>query len=256
MVLGDRLGDEVFARRQFRRCRISQISVDAVAARRRRARLQARRCRSRRISSRIRAPRSAPAIPTPGSAKARRTPASSAVARVPARRRSRATVRAIAASTPPARSIHLSILVALADRVADHLPEGLIGGDDDGRGKRLAERAVGLAEASSSASSVKLVEKLLGRGLVEHREARADIGLEGKLMQQPRAEGVDGLHLQPARRFQRRGEQPARARALRRVGFARVDRVDLGVERGVVQRRPFARAAGRRGSPYWRRRPW
>ena len=60
----------------------------------------------------------------------------------------------------------------------------------------------------------QLIEQLRGRGLVEHLETRRDIGLERELVQQPRAEGVDGLHLQPARRLERRGEQPPRPRAL------------------------------------------
>ena len=80
-------------------------------------------------------------------------------------------------------------------------------------GERAAERAVrvvGGLRAARRASARS--SSCVGRGVVEHLEARRDIGLERKLVQQPRAEGVDGLHLQPARRLQRRREQPARAR--------------------------------------------
>ena len=103
----------------------------------------------------------------------------------------------------------------------------------------------------------QLIEQLRGRGLVQHGEARGDIGLERKLVQQPRAEGVDGLHLQPARRLQRRGEQPARPRA--RFGaraWRRSTALISLVERGVVERRPVGQPLEHVGSPYWRRRPW
>ncbi len=43
---------------------------------------------------------------------------------------------------------------------------------------------------------------------VEHFEMRGDVGFQRKLVQHRFAEGVDGLDLQPARRFQRLGEQP------------------------------------------------
>ena len=89
----------------------------------------------------------------------------------------------------------------------------------------------------------QLIEQLRGRGFVQHREARRDIGLERELVQQPRAEGVDGLHFQPARRFQRRGEQPARPRALGHVGFLAGAEQNLGVELGVVERGPFRQRA-------------
>ena len=97
-----------------------------------------------------------------------------------------------------------------------------VGGGDDGRFQRLASALSGLAEASA-ARPASTVEKLRGRRLVEHGEARADIGLERELMQQPRAEGVDGLHLQAARRLQRRGKQPPRPRALRASGLRPVE---------------------------------
>ena len=75
--------------------------------------------------------------------------------------------------------------------------------------------------------------------VLQHLEARRDVRLERKLMQQPRAEGVDGLHLQPARRLQRLRKQPARVRAPRGVGpAAPISAISL-VERGVVERDPF-----------------
>ena len=53
-------------------------------------------------------------------------------------------------------------------------------------------------------------------------------------MQDLRAEGVDGLHLQAARRFQRPRKQPSRQGAARGRYAAR-PRGDLGIKRGVVE---------------------
>ena len=107
-------------------------------------------------------------------------------------------------------------------------------------GERPAERrrrGSAAARASTarraSAASASLV------ALVEHLEMAGDVRLEGKLVQQPLAEGVDGLDLQPARRFQRAGEEPARARrAVAASGGVALDLGDLRGERGVGQRRP------------------
>ena len=156
------------------------------------------------------------------------------------RARAPATIRAIAPSMPPARSIQASIASRSLIASPHHVLEGLVGGHHDRSGKRAAERAVGLRRTPPAALERQCVEQLRCGGLVEHLEARRDIGLERKLVQQPRAEGVDGLHLQPARRLQRRGEQPARPRALRRRrGLRPVDSAISLVERGVVERGPL-----------------
>jgi hypothetical protein len=57
-------------------------------------------------------------------------------------------------------------------------------------------------------------------------------------MQQPRAEGVDGLHLEPARRFQCQREQPPRQRAPRRVRPDARNPSDGRVELRIVERGP------------------
>ena len=141
-----------------------------------------------------------------------------------------------------ARSSHQP--VALADRLAHHVGEGRCR-----RPPRSRSRARGRAALSGCRRGLEqhvepqLVEQFCLGALVQHLEARRDIGLERKLMQQPRAEGVDGLHLQAARRLQRQGEQPPRPlrRAARR-GARALDRRDRRVERGVVERGPAARA--------------
>ena len=59
-------------------------------------------------------------------------------------------------------------------------------------------------------------------------------------MQQPRTEGVDGLHLESARRLQRQREQSPGARAQRRVRRDVRDSANGGIERCVVERGPPA----------------
>ena len=56
----------------------------------------------------------------------------------------------------------------------------------------------------------RLRQHLVGLALVEHGEARRHVGLERHEVQQPLAEGVDGVDLQSARRLHRAGEERAR----------------------------------------------
>ena len=53
-------------------------------------------------------------------------------------------------------------------------------------------------------------EQLGGHGVVQHLETGRQPRFHGKHLQQLLAEGVNGLHLQPAGRLQRPGEEPAR----------------------------------------------
>ncbi len=128
--------------------------------------------------------------------------------------------------------------VALSDGVADHVLEGLVGGLDDGGRQRLAERAVRLGRGFQKNLQRQLIEQLRGRSLVQHGEVRGHVGLERELMQQPRAKGVDGLHLEAAGRLQRGGKKAPRPRALDGVGLAAGRKRDLPVERGVAERGP------------------
>ncbi len=130
--------------------------------------------------------------------------------------------------------------IALADSFTDHLLERLVGDARDRGRERPAEPAVRRHGRVEQDAQAGLGEQLRFRGLVEHLEAGGDIGLEWKLMQQPRAEGVDGLHLQPARRVQRQGEQPPRPRPPDGVGLDVGNSPDRGVEPGIVERGPAA----------------
>ena len=69
-----------------------------------------------------------------------------------------------------------------------------------------------------------------------------DVGLERELVQQPLAEGVDGLDLQPARRLQGAREEPAGPASSRGVGRRPSIVGELAGELGIGQRRPVGEA--------------
>ena len=138
----------------------------------------------------------------------------------------------------PARNI-----IALPDGIANNVLEGLIGGDHDGRRQRLAEQALWRGGSFQQDVERQPVEQFGGLRLVQHGKARRDIGLERKLMQQPRAKSVNGLHLEPARCLQRGGKQPARAGALRRACRLSGRGFYLLIKRGVGERAPFGERA-------------
>ena len=74
--------------------------------------------------------------------------------------------------------------------------------------------------------------------LVEHLEMAGDVGLQRELVEDRLAESVDGLDLQPARRLQRLGEQPARPPQLVGAGPCAFQPLDLLGQPVVVERRP------------------
>jgi hypothetical protein len=74
---------------------------------------------------------------------------------------------------------------------------------------------------------------------VQHLEMGDDVRLQRELVQHRLAEGVDGLDFQPARRFQRLGEQAACALQGLGIGPPPVHRLDAPGKLGLVQRRPF-----------------
>ena len=75
--------------------------------------------------------------------------------------------------------------------------------------------------------------------LVHDLEVRRDVGLEREELQQPLAEGVQSLDLEPARRFDRSGEQLPGEGERRRTGPAGAGRDNVLRERLVVEARPF-----------------
>ena len=146
---------------------------------------------------------------------------------------------ATAAATPPACAIHASSSSCLAIASSIASANVYVRRDRDRGGKRAAEVAVGLRRGFEQHAHAQPLDQLGARAVLQHLEARRDIRLERKLVQQPRAERVDGLHLQSARRVERLREQASRMRALLHVRPAALDAGDLGVERLVGERRPF-----------------
>ena len=81
------------------------------------------------------------------------------------------------------------------------------------------------------------------RRVVQDGELAGHVRLEGKLVQEPLAERVDRLDLQPARRLQRACKEPPRRRSSARVAGAALH---VGDRRGAAprrQRRPLAERA-------------
>ena len=129
-----------------------------------------------------------------------------------------------------------------------------------GDAERAAERAVGRGSAFEQHGQCQLFQKLHLRRLVEHAEAGGDVRFERKLVQELGAEGVDGLHLEAARRLQRARQQPPRRRAARQATSAKRQTgsvenggIEAGIVESVVQLRERRRT---RASPCWRRPPW
>ena len=101
-------------------------------------------------------------------------------------------------------------MIAAETGLAHHVLEGDVGRARHRRHQRAAGGAFGVARRLEEDPEIGALHHLVLVAVVEHGEARRHIGLERKLLQQPRAQRVDGLHLQPARRLQRAGEQFAR----------------------------------------------
>ena len=129
--------------------------------------------------------------------------------------------------------------IAVADGLAHHVAECLIGRRRHGGAERSCQRAIRRRGTVEQYSKREPLQELRLLGVVEHAEARGDVGLERELVQELRTEGVDGVHLQAAWRLQRPGEEPSRQRPPRRR------RRDIGVlanslvEPCIVERRPF-----------------
>ena len=104
-------------------------------------------------------------------------------------------------------------MVAAQAGLAHHVLEGDVGGARHGDIERAACGAFGVSRGLKQHLEIGALHHLVLVAFVEHRKSRRHIGLERKLLQQPRAERMDGLHFQAARRFQRAGEQFSRRHA-------------------------------------------
>ena len=126
----------------------------------------------------------------------------------------------------------------LTDGLSQSQLERKIARQRDDIGKRAAAGAVGAGGGCKQNLHADVFQHLLLLRFFQDLEARRDVGFERKLLQEPRAEGVDGLHLQAAGCLQRLGEQLARPRASFGVDLPDAGQADFGVELFVVERGP------------------
>ncbi len=97
-------------------------------------------------------------------------------------------------------------VVAAEARLAHHILEGDVGGAGHRDIERTARRTIRIAGGVEQHREIGALHHLVLVAVVENGEARGNVGLERELLQQPGTQRVNGLHLQPARRFQRAGE--------------------------------------------------
>ena len=96
--------------------------------------------------------------------------------------------------------------------------------------------------------------QLAGAQFVRHGETRRHVGLEREKVQQPLAEGVDRLDLQPAGRLHRTGEETARGDQVGRRRRRRAGRDDGGAQLAILPHRPVGEIAEHAGRHLRRRR--
>ena len=131
-------------------------------------------------------------------------------------------------------------MIAAEAGFAHDILEGDVGRAGHRDRQRAPGRAVGIARRLEQHLEVGALHHLGLVAVIEHGETRRHVGLERKLLQQPGAQRVDGLHLEPAGRFQCGGEQFAGAHPQARIDprDPRID--DRGVQRLVIERDPVA----------------
>ena len=129
--------------------------------------------------------------------------------------------------------------VALVDELVDRALVTDVAGLVEDERQRLAERTAGVAVGLRQDALARLDLELARAALVEDLEVAGDIGLEGELVEEALAKGVNGLNLEPAGGFKRAGEQPAGNRQHRRIRPPPFDPLDRRGELLVVERRPL-----------------
>ena len=144
----------------------------------------------------------------------------------------------------------------LAQRPGEQLVEIAVGGIGHGRLERAGERRARRRGRLGQHLVGGLGQQLAPLVLVEDGEARRHAGLQRKALQQPLAEGVDGLHLEAAGRLDGDGKELPRPLHL---GRRRRPVEQLG-ELGLAARRrassPTRQAARTRASTSPPPRPW
>ncbi len=128
-------------------------------------------------------------------------------------------------------------IVATGDDLAQKCIEPAFAADRQHRLERAGEIVVRAGRDAGKKIAPRLADECRFHLRIQHLEMAGDVRFEREAVQDRFAEGVDGLYLQPARRFQRGGKEPAgaqKARAAGRTAFHLADRFGqfLVAERG------------------------
>ena len=124
--------------------------------------------------------------------------------------------------------------------LADHILEGNVSGACHRGIERAACIAIGISCRLEQHLEIRALHHLVLVAFVHHNEPRRYIGLERKLLQQARAECVDGLHFESARSLQRASEQLSGRHPQPRVRTRDPGVHDCRVERRVIERDPMS----------------
>ena len=129
--------------------------------------------------------------------------------------------------------------VALVDELGDRVLVDHVARRRQDGGQRLTEGAFRLGSGTGEHAAPRFRRQRCDLALLDHLEMAGDIGLEGELVQQALAEGVDGLDLEAARRLQRTGEEAAGGGKQPAIGRTALQRRQLFGELVVGEPGPF-----------------
>ena len=107
--------------------------------------------------------------------------------------------------------------------------------------QRLPHRCV-LVLCGGEHVVARLLQQLQRLPVVQHGEVGNDPRFHRKQLQHALAKGVDGLDLQPTRRFERASEQLARAFEQGAIGIGRTELLQLGLKGVIIENDPLAQA--------------
>ncbi len=131
-------------------------------------------------------------------------------------------------------------MIAAETGLADHILERDVGSARHRHHERAPGGAIRVARGLEENPEIGALHHLVLVAVVEHGESRGHIGLERKLLQQPRAQRVNGLHFQASRRLQRAGEQFTRRLSQACIGMWNPGFADRRIKCGIVERDPMA----------------
>ena len=133
---------------------------------------------------------------------------------------------------------HARHLGTLGEHRVDDLAEIEFARNRDDARERLTERTLAVFGRAREHGIERLPAELCLSLLVEHREMRRDLSLEREALQQPLAEAVDSVDLEPAFGFERPGKEAPRLVQLAALWRTRHQPLKLGAKLVVGDGRP------------------